>query len=97
MDTISWDEMLDDFEDLIEQVQHSIDLGEWDGREFPALNMVVPAGDPSEEHQDRLRELLAETAGMEQHVRDLQGDIRVELERSRLETRASRAYLGTTP
>jgi hypothetical protein len=96
MNSITWDELLDDFEDLLEQVQHSLDLGTWEGRDFPGLGLVVPAEDPSGPQQTRLRDLLTEADDLEGQVRVLQGVVRNELERGRLETRASRAYLGTT-
>lgn len=93
--TITWDDLLDDFEDLVEQVQHAVDLGEWETRELPVLNLLAPEAEPSAEQATRLGELLAEAAGLQDEVSELQRGVRDELHSGRRAATASRTYLST--
>ena len=92
---ISWDDLLDDFEDLVEQIHHTIDLDEWGLRELPEMELVEPVGEPSADQARRLRELLDEAAALDAQVRAAQRAVRAELDQGRRAAQASRTYLGS--
>ena len=92
----TWDDLLDDFEDLIEQVSHAVELDDFEGRSFPHLVKTVPAGEPTAEQRARFEELLAEAASLQSAVRACQDTVKSGLEQLQRESRAGRAYLGST-
>ncbi|GEM_PF-6935589 len=96
-DVTTWDDLLDDFEDLIEQVGHAVELDDFHGRAFPHLVKTVPHGEPSDDHRIRFRALLAEAEVLGRDVQGCQAAVRTELDQLQRESRASRAYLGSTP
>ena len=94
--TISWNELLDDFEDLLEQVQHNVDLGEWADRDVPGLDLRAPIEGPTPEQAARLDDLTREARDLMATVERLQNGVRDQLQHSRRGAQASRAYLGST-
>lgn len=92
----TWHDLLDDFEDLIEQISYAVDFDEFEGRSFPSLVKTVPDGTPTGEQLARLAALLAEADSLQNAVRSCQATVKIGLDQLQRESRAGRAYLGST-
>jgi hypothetical protein len=92
-----WDQLLDDFEDLVEQVGHAVDLDHWVERDLPTVARDRPAGPPTDDQVTRLRQLLLEADRLGDQIRSQQAGVRADLARTRAEGMAGRAYLHPTP
>ena len=97
MTTLGWDDALDDFEDLLEQVQHAVELGHWEMCDFAALTSAAPQGEPDSAQRLRLAELSAEASELAVEIQRAQSAIRQELGEQRRGRDAHRAYLTPTP
>jgi hypothetical protein len=96
-ESTEWQEILDDFEDLLEQTSHAAEVDDWEHREFAWEPTAIPSTPPTPTQQERLAALLLEGASAQAHIQDLQQGIRTELSEGRLTQTAAQAYLRSTP
>ena len=87
-----WDDLLDEFEDMVDEVQTAIDYGHWpDEIPLPSRPESLP-GAPDSAQRQRLGQLQARAAEQSERIRALLEARESELSRQGDRRRAARSY-----
>ena len=93
---LTWDEVLDDFSDLIDEINDALDAGQVPPM-LVEIDQVVPDVAPDQTHVDRFAELNRQATEVAHRVASMMDESAAALRDDRTRVRAHRAYADSAP
>ncbi len=87
-----WDDLLDEFEDMVDEVQTALDYGHWPEEIAAPTRTDSLPGPPDDSQRRRLRELQSRAEELSARIRAALADHESELSRQGDRLRAARSY-----
>jgi len=95
MSDLTWDDLLDDYEDSIDASNDALDRGLWPPAET-AVPPSAPRDSPELHHRERFNELQAEATGVAARLRSAMGSNESLRAQDRARVHAHREYKGSS-